>query len=177
VLFAGRTIFLPGLLGYLEQCAKKPITVVTGSDGEGVAGFSAATPASIIYTPLADPDQLNSSANPSRAVYQAFLADCVKYHAGFRPSDWRDAWGLMTHDALLTAAQAVRLAAGPQGGTVPSPRDVAGLLYNLHSANKVEGASGPIEIDGNGNPAPRAIPVIKLAADGKRTVLGSFKPR
>lgn len=176
VLYAGRTIFLPGLLGYLERCTKKPITVVTGSDAAGVAGFSAATPASIIYTPLADPDQLAGPANPRRAMYQAFLADCVKYHPGFRPSDWRDAWGLMAHDALLTAAQAVRLAAGPQGGTVPSPRDVAGLLYNLHSANKVEGASGPIELDGNGNPTLRAIPVIKLAADGERTVLGSFKP-
>jgi hypothetical protein len=151
--------------------------VVTGSDAEGVAGFSAATPASIIYTPLADPDQLNSRDNPARAVYQAFLADCVKYYAGFRPSDWRDAWGLMPHDALLTAAQAVRLAAGPQGGTVPSPRDVAGLLYNLHSANKVEGASGPIEIDGNGNPTPRAMPVIELGPDGKRAVRGSVKPR
>jgi hypothetical protein len=64
VLFAGRTIFLPGLLGALERCAKKPITVVTGSDAEGVAGFSATTPASIIYVPLADPDELNGPPTP-----------------------------------------------------------------------------------------------------------------
>ncbi len=176
IFYAGRTIFLPGLLGYLERCRKKPITVVTGSDAEGVAGFSAYTPATVVYTPLADPDQLGGSTAPGRADYQAFLAECAKYYASFRPSDWRDAWGLMAHDALLTAAQAARLAAGPQGGTAPSPRDVAGLLYNLHSANRVDGASGPIEIDANGNPAPHGFPVIRLAADGTRTLAGTFRP-
>lgn len=176
VIYAGRTIFLPGLMESLEHCAKNPITVVTGSDAEGVVNFSDFSPASIIYTPLADPGRLDGPANPSREAYQAFLADCAKYYAGFKPGDLRDAWGLMAHDAVLTAAQATRLAAGPQGGKVPSPRDVAGLLYNLHSANKVEGASGPIEIDGDGNPTPRPLPVMRLAPDGTRTFLGAFQP-
>src|SRR5262249_34553709 len=132
VLYAGRTIFLPGLLGYLEHCRKKPITVVTGSDAEGVHGFAADTPASIIYPPLADPAQLSTPATPGHAAYEAFLADCSRYYPGFKTADLRDAWGIMAHDSLLTAAQAVRLASGPHGGTLPPPQDVASLLYNLH---------------------------------------------
>lgn len=176
VLYAGRTVFLPGLLGYLEHCRKRPITVVTGSDAAGVRGFAADTPASVIYTPLADPDQLNSAGNPTRSVFQGFLADCAKYYPPFTPADLRDGWAIMAHDSVLTAAQAVRLASGPGGGTFPPPKDVSSFLYNLHAAHKVDGASGAIEMDGNGNPEIKAIPVIQLVADGTRKLIGSYRP-
>ncbi|MGH3378109.1 MAG: ATP-binding protein, partial [Actinoallomurus sp.] len=173
---SGKTALLDGLESQLDQYVPYARMDCAGDGSVPEISSPATTPASIIFVPLADPDELSRPANPAHAGYQAFLADCAKYYAGFRASDRRDAWGLMTHDALLTAAQAARLAAGPQGRTVPSAKDVAGLLYNLHSANKVEGASGPIEIDADGNPAAHAIPVVRLAADGRRTPLGSFKP-
>jgi hypothetical protein len=176
VLYAGRTVFLPGLLRYLEHCRKTPIRVVTGSDAAGVSGFAGDAPATVLYTALADPDQLNNAANKAQEVFRAFLADCSKYYPGFKPADLRDGWAIMAHDSVLTAAQAIRLAAGPQGTTPPTPKDVSGFLYNLHSANHVDGASGQIDMGRDGNPAPHPIPVVELSADGTRKVRASLLP-
>jgi ABC-type branched-subunit amino acid transport system substrate-binding protein len=165
VLYAGRTIFLSGLIGYLETCEKAPITIVTGSDAEGMTGFPGGGRVSVLYTPLADPDQLRKSGY---AGYAAFVADARAYYPGFAEADLRDAWALMAHDAVLTAAQAVRLA---RGGEVPSSSDVKSLLYNLHESNPVRGASGIVEMDPAGDPYHPVVNVIRLSADGGRRLL------
>jgi ABC-type branched-subunit amino acid transport system substrate-binding protein len=71
----------------------------------------------------------------------------------------------MAHDAVLTAAQAVRLA---RGGDVASCADASSFLYNLHESNPIIGASGKIEMDPNGNPYHPAVNVVRLSADGSR---------
>lgn len=167
VLYAGRTIFLHDLIGYLEHCQKQHITIVTGSDAEGITDFPPGD-VSVLYTPSADADQLMKS-RPSG--YQGFVEDAQKYYAQNHYSDFsessdlRDSWAIMADDAVLTVAKAIHSA---RGGDVPLADDVANTLYRLHEANYVNGASGKVEIDPNGNPLHPMISIVRLFANGNR---------
>ncbi|MDL4814389.1 hypothetical protein [Actinomadura opuntiae] len=176
VLYAGRTIFLPLLLQYFEKCEKHPVTVVTGSDAEGIAGFPGNAPATVVYTPLTDPDQVaNDTADPQQQkAFATFLKEAEQYYPPFDRSHLRDAWEMMAHDAFLTAAQAVHLS---RGGEIPSSSDVPNFLYNLHETNYVQGAAGRIEMDPDGNPHRPTINVVQLQHDGTRKLLYSAREK
>ncbi|MBO2456508.1 ABC transporter substrate-binding protein [Actinomadura violacea] len=170
VLYAGRTIFLPRLLQDFEKCEKHPITVVTGSDAEGIADFPGDAPATVVYTPLTDPDLVagDSSDPQQQKAFATFLTEAERYYEPFDRSQLRDAWEMMAHDAFLTAAQAVHLA---RGGEIPSSADVLNFLYNLHETNYVQGAAGRIEMDPDGDPHHPTINVVELRHDGTRKLL------
>ncbi|QKG25402.1 ABC transporter substrate-binding protein [Actinomadura verrucosospora] len=175
VLYAGRTIFLPLLLQYFEKCEKHPITVVTGSDAEGIARFPGDAPATVVYTPLTDPDQVagDTSDPEQQKTFATFLKEAEQYYAPFDRGHLRDAWEMMAHDAVLTAAQAVHLS---RGGEITSSGEVRDFLYNLHETNYVQGAAGRIEMDPDGNPHRPTINVVQLQHDGTRKPLYRQRP-
>ncbi|GAA4619476.1 hypothetical protein GCM10023195_88090 [Actinoallomurus liliacearum] len=166
VFYAGRQKFIKTLFGYLAERCRRPITLVTGSDASAMADYPG--PGSIIYAALADPDVLAGDRNPSRNAYLGFLAEFRRH---FDVADLRTGWAIMAHDAMLTAAQAIRRTTGPAGKDDPIPENVRNMLYAQHATNRVLGASGDIDLGPTGNPAHRLIPVIQVAPDGKRTVL------
>ncbi|MEU7552981.1 hypothetical protein AB0B01_11630 [Streptomyces sp. NPDC044571] len=155
VFYAGRATYLQKFIEKLHArpCRTTPITVVTGSDAatldpktEGLNDPGA--PISVLYVPLADPDQLASSANPDQTLYQDFATEFTRTHYGqeFDKSHLASGWAVMAHDAVLTAKQAIRNATGtPQ--TPPSVRAVGDQLYLLDSMNVVTGAGGVFRID------------------------------
>jgi len=88
---------------------------------------------------------------------------------GFDPGNLDDAGAIMTHDALLTATQAVRLAA--TGGSpallrIPTTGDVRRQLLNLNGLQAVPGASGTLSFSfsqtGAGNPRGKLVPVFQF---------------
>ncbi|GAA0366291.1 hypothetical protein NE235_02630 [Actinoallomurus spadix] len=166
VFYAGRQKFIKALIGYLAQRCRRPITLVTGSDASAMTTYPG--PGSIIYAALADPDVLAGDRNPSRATYLGFLE---QFRRTFDVADLRSGWAIMAHDAMLTAAQAIRRTTGPAAKDEPAPDNVRNMLYAMHAANRVLGASGDIDLGPDGDPAHRLIPVLQIAPDGRRTLL------
>jgi hypothetical protein len=166
VFYAGRRFFLTALFGYIAHRCKRPITLVTGSDAAALGAYPG--PGSIITAPLADPDVLDSDRNPARASYQRFIQE---FSGHFNAADVRSGWTIMAHDAVLTAAQAIRRTAGPGGGAALAPARVRDMLYTQHATNRVLGASGDIDMGPTGNPVHRLMSVIEIAPSGRHTVL------
>lgn len=155
VFYAGRATYLETFIDKLHKrpCRTTPITVVTGSDAatldpktEGLN--DPAAPISVLYVPLADPDQLASSANPDQTLYQDFATEFTRTHYGqeFDKSHLASGWAVMAHDAVLAAKQAIRNATGTSQ-TPPNVRAVGDQLYLLDSMNVVTGAGGVFRID------------------------------
>jgi hypothetical protein len=187
ILYAGRGSDLPQFIGYLSNrtCHPEPITIVTGSDAvrlildnaenKRVATALAATEnrISLIYAPLAEPSVLRTSSEPGQAERFRKFQESFR-NLGFEPEHLRTAWAIMSHDAMFTAAQAIRRAAPVQG--LPVPAKVRDHLYLLSSrSNSVPGASGEILIDPDtGNRVFADLPVLELRPGGEPAVLGSY---
>lgn len=187
ILYAGRGKDLPRFLAYLgnRHCHPKRITVLTGSDAvrlltdhqenaEGVAALrSSHNPVSLVYVPLAEPSVLRDGArNPAAPQYLKFERSFRDL--GFAPADLSTGWAIMAHDAVLTAAHAIRRAA--PGGGPPSPAAVRNQLYLISSAaNSVPGASGQIRIDSTtGNRTSQLLPVLRLRPGEEPDLLGLY---
>jgi hypothetical protein len=130
-------------------------------------------PISLIYTPLAEPSVLrDATKNPQAGQYEKFQQSFR--NLGFEPEHLRTGWATMSHDALLTAAKAIRLAAPVQG--LPAPAKVRDSLYLLSSpTNSVPGASGQLRIDPDtGNRAVVTLPVLRLRPGGEPEFLGLY---
>ncbi len=78
----------------------------------------------------------------------------------------------MMHDAVLAEATAIRLDdRSSVDQAVNDPSTVANFVLRLRCGNTVPGASGFIAIDpGSQNPIDKAIPIIRIAADGTNAV-------
>lgn len=177
VFYAGREVSLPILLRALggRNCRSRPITIVTGSDAEAltldstVPASLAAAPISVLYTPLASPTTLGAAGNPARSQYTEFANAFT--NRGFDTADLNDAWGIMAHDAVLTAAIAIRNAVGSTN-VIPSPTQVGQQLYELNGPiNSVPGADGTFGIDPNtGSPVGRPVPIFELSSAARDPV-------
>jgi hypothetical protein len=189
IFYAGRALDLPKFIGYLSNrnCHPGEITVVTGSDAvrlildgaennaAAAALGSARNPISLIYSPLAEPAVLRDAArNPAKDQYDKFEASFRA--VGFDPEHLRTGWAIVAHDAVLTDAKAIRLAA-PAGG-LPEPAKVRAALYLLSSpANSVPGASGQIQLDpGTGNRTRLQLPILRLRPGTDPDILGIYSP-
>lgn len=155
VFYAGRATYLQQFIEKLHdrQCRTTPITVVTGSDAATLNPElkqlnDPGAPISVLYVPLADPDQLADSTNPDQTLYQDFATEFSTTHYGqqFDKSHLASGWAVMAHDAVLTAKQAVRKATGTSR-TPPNLRAVGDQLYLFASTNVIKGAGGVFRID------------------------------
>ncbi|MFD8308899.1 ABC transporter substrate-binding protein [Streptomyces sp. NPDC059690] len=154
VYFAAPERYLPAFLTALSRrsCHAQPITVVTGP---GTAGLSATltglhqleAPITVLYPSLPDSEALSSSSNGDHALYRDFLRAFNRDHHGqtFHSGHaTRDHGAVLAHDAVVTAAIAIRNATPAAG--VPDRRAVLDRLYAL-TGKAVPGASGRFGID------------------------------
>ncbi|MGI9000523.1 MAG: ABC transporter substrate-binding protein [Pseudonocardia sp.] len=180
VLFAGRKIDLRSFLKSLEarSCSTETITVVTvGSDtgalsttGEPELQEPALREANIVVAvaATADPQRWKAGqANPPESFSKFFMA----FQNHFDVEHLADGEAILTYDALLTAARAIRLAAASkpqQDEFVPSSADVGSQLTNLNTGRSISGAGGTLSFstrgtDGRetGNPCGKPVPILE----------------
>jgi ABC-type branched-subunit amino acid transport system substrate-binding protein len=77
------------------------------------------------------------------------------------PVDLTDSRAIITYDSAWTAIEGIRDEA-VHGHTVPSADEVRNAWLRLHGAHRVEGASGWICLDNQGNPYDKAVAVVRL---------------
>lgn len=171
VFFAGRGRHLTRFLDAIASrpCQKRKFTVITGDDTTNLTAkelaHAAETGVRVLYTGLAHPDMWqkdpDSVSGPSASHFQPG-GSLDKWF----PSDPRhDGQAIMAHDAVLTAAQGVRMANLSQG-EVDGP-SVARMFHQMNSRQQVPGASGFISFQDDGNPRDKAIPILHLNAKGR----------
>ncbi|MGW0806625.1 ABC transporter substrate-binding protein [Nonomuraea sp. NPDC002799] len=174
IFYAGRGSDLGAFVRSLSETGEclRPVTIVTGSDTVRLSAeqLPAGTfdAIQLIYVPLAEPSLLDCAANQS---YQRLLE--TYRGLGFDKEHLGTGWGIMAHDAVLAAAQAVRRAAGPSGKDPVTPGDVAGILRLFAQPNTaVSGASGRVMFDSaTGNRLGLRLPVLRFRQGGTPDVL------
>jgi hypothetical protein len=157
VFYAARQSTLPTFLKKLEHrsCHKQPIMVITGSDGAGLRGQDISAlnnpdaPISVVYVPLADPAQLDSSDNIHRGLFQEFKKAFTDDH-GFPVEHLDTGWAIKSYDAVIAAVTAIRKAT--ENGATLTPKlpelfAVTNQLQLFNTSNVVPGASGNFNID------------------------------
>lgn len=171
VYFAGRGLHLTRFLDALanRSCTEQKFTVFTGDDTTNLSpeqlARAAETGIEVLYTGLAHPDM-------HRAAPQAVSAPSAK---NFQPGGLMDQWfpqdpredggALMGHDAVLTAAHGIQMAAHWQGQVVGDA--VARMFHQMDGTQQVAGASGFVSFQNNGNPRNKAVPILRLNAKGQ----------
>jgi len=188
VLYAGREPDLPTFIRDLAQrpCVSDPVTVLVGTDASNVTS-NADDPA----THQVNADLATGHINvicPAWAAPQNWAADPRSAPAGFAgfktrfASDFTangdygtaldDGYAIMTHDAVLTASKAIRLATLPPV-TIPTPAQTLGEQFHILAGDTIEGASGSLSFQesNNGNPSGKPVFVLRLNPSGPPTLL------
>jgi hypothetical protein len=179
VYFAGRGSDLRSFLTALSQggaCGLTRVDVMTGDDASNIVG-TALPPAGpvqvgVFYTALANGDQWKDepSGSVNRENYQKF-ANAYATN-GFSASELSDGQAIMTHDAVLTAATAVR----DNESAVTDPATVAAYFLGYRCTTFIPGASGAIIFNQDGNPVDKAMPILQIQPDGSVTQQGFAWP-
>ncbi|NUP27803.1 MAG: hypothetical protein HOQ44_14105 [Nocardia sp.] len=175
IYFAGRAAHaLDFLTALAERRCREPIQVVTGDDmpyyrlSESPARIALETGVTVLYTGLVHPQAWQDHPERfNRFSVEQFSPDCagpVCYRA-FSDDTLEDFAAVMEHDAVVTAVQAIRQAAG-SAGTIVRSEQVLLAMKSLHGATAVRGASGVLSFDENGLPTDKPIPILE-ALDGK----------
>ncbi len=146
-----------------RTCANRPLTVLVGATGFAAAADYQTTlekgNVTVVYATSSDSASWNHPGPGAPPGYAAFLS--AYRQLGFPDADLTDGYAICHHDALVTAAQAVRLAA--QGRPTPTPQDVATQLGNLNLANAVPAASGTLSFSSSGGRASgQPIPIKRI---------------
>ncbi|MEU6657759.1 branched-chain amino acid ABC transporter substrate-binding protein [Streptomyces sp. NPDC046821] len=180
VYFAGRGIHLSHFLDALANraCQKQQFTVLTGDDTTNLTPeeleAAAHTGVTVLYTGLAHADMWRDDpgavSGPSAGNFQpGGLMD--KWFPGDARYDGQD---IMSHDAVLTAAQGIRMASNWQGKvTGPS---VGRMFHQLDGDRKVPGASGFLSFKDNGDPRDKAVPILRLTPKGESKLVDVSAP-
>lgn len=174
VLFAGRQVDIETFLDSLgsRTCSDLPITVLTGGTDLGALNDEAEKlrreKITVVYAAATDSDGWAKDVAGTPPNFGKFRA--VYEGRGFDLRDLADGGAIATHDALLTAAMATRLAASSiPGRGLPSAKDVQTQLTNLNQAYVVPGAGGNLSFSQRGadtsNPKGKPIPVLKIPTD------------
>ncbi|MEV7552947.1 hypothetical protein AB0N89_25340 [Amycolatopsis sp. NPDC089917] len=171
VLYAGREIDLSGFLESLEHrtCNRTPLTILTaGLDlGEILAGKEQQLQdanLSLIAASTVDAEgwRRNETAEGTPEHFRQFRPEFEK---DFPSAHLDDAGAIMMHDALLTAAQAIRLASPNGAASNPDAGDVRAQLLNINTLQTVQGASGTLSFSMHptaaGNPFGKPVPVLR----------------
>jgi hypothetical protein len=150
VFFAGRVADFRGFAEVLKTrtCKAAPLTVLVGA-----TGFHAARNyvdildegnVTVIYSSSADAPRWIQGGTERPEGFATFLDSFRKN--GFTDESLSDGYAIMYHDAVASAARAIRVAA--QGVAVPRPADVMVQFRNLSLAYVVRGASGTLSFAG-----------------------------
>ncbi|MEK0097419.1 branched-chain amino acid ABC transporter substrate-binding protein [Streptomyces sp. A475] len=180
VYFAGRGRHLSHFLNALANrtCQSRNFTVLTGDDTTNLTpkelDAAARTGVTMLYTGLAHADMWRNDpgavSGPSAGSFQPGGA-LDKWF----PDDTRyDGQDIMGHDAVLTAAQAIRMASNWQGEV--TGRSVGRMFLQLDGDRKVPGASGFLSFKDNGDPRDKAVPILRLTPKGESELVDVSAP-
>ncbi|MDG4859064.1 branched-chain amino acid ABC transporter substrate-binding protein [Streptomyces sp. T-3] len=175
VYFAGRGRHLSHFLDAIANrtCQKQSFTVLTGDDTTNLTpdelAAAAKTKVQVLYTGLAHPKMWDKNhdavSEPSARNFRTGgLLD-----QWFKNDPRYDGQDIVAHDAVLTAAQGIRMAAG-WDSEVTGPA-VARMFHQIRGNQKVPGASGFIEFRDSGDPVNKAIPILKLTSEGRSDLI------
>ncbi|MFC5663894.1 hypothetical protein ACFP3U_12980 [Kitasatospora misakiensis] len=189
LFFAGRPVQLRlFLVALANRKCDKPYTVITGShastlmvdqkfekEWESLKWNGGTT---VRYTALAHPDAWGPQSTASTGGSKEAMADlagrlteeATKQPERIGPASLRDGRVIITYDAVSTAVAGIRLETD-SSGRMPGLREVALSWRRLHNDIRVDGASGWICLDSNGNPHNKAVPVVHLDPDSRNAVL------
>lgn len=177
VFFAGRRVDLSGFLDSLANraCQLHPLTVVTVDADRGVFPGDDEElrnrKITLVYADASNPRDWVAGTVETPERFQDFERSFEQ--RGFGLANLNDGMAISFHDAVLTAAQASRLAALPSDPNPPVAADVRSQLLNLNTVSSVPGASGTLSFsyrgaDGveSGNPIGKPIPVMEFPSSG-----------
>lgn len=193
VLYAGREPDLPLFIHDLAQrpCADMPITLVAGADScallsgangpaqtKQISADMVAGKVTVLCPAWAAPQNWASGKHIGRpAGFSAFAKDfqdmfTMKQNFG---AELDDGYAIMPHDALLTAAKAIRLSTTPSM-SVPTPAQVLSNQFHMDAANTVPGASGTFTFveENNGNPVGKPVFVLHIRSSGPPVLLFTY---
>ncbi|WP_157777673.1 hypothetical protein [Nocardia terpenica] len=172
VLFAGRITDLPPFIDSLSRraCRDRPLTIMTGVTALTAIDRTQTqrlrqADMSVVYAGVTDPHTWPHGEGNPPPGYRDYLTAVAQ--AGY-PPDLADAYTCLTHDAVLTATRAARMAS--PGTLLPTPGDVRSQLRNINGAYTIPGCSGTVAFTttSNGNPVGTAIPVVTIGPDTTR---------
>ena len=171
VFYAGRGVdfgsFVEALNGAARTCRNRPLTVLTASTGFTISPdhtrLLKSANVTVIYATSSDPAGWGKNVAGTPPGYAAFLA---AYHAsGFLDdADLIDGYAIAHHDALATAARAIRLAVQARPAAPPNPEDVSSSGFgHLSLAYAVPAATGVLIFPPEGGRATgRSIPIEQI---------------
>ncbi|MFD0634306.1 hypothetical protein ACFQ9X_24860 [Catenulispora yoronensis] len=177
VFYAGRSVDLTSFIDALETrvCAQTPIVIATAGSNLGkIREQEAAMKAkgiTMVYATLADATGWLAGAPGTPQHFADFATTFRKL--GFPDADLSDGGAIATHDSVLVAARAVRLAAqaGSGRGLQPKAADVFNEVLNMNNQYVVPSASGDLSYyyraddpAASSDPGGRPLPVIAIPA-------------
>ncbi|MFJ4918626.1 branched-chain amino acid ABC transporter substrate-binding protein [Streptomyces sp. NPDC088725] len=171
IYFAGRGAHLTHFLDALSNrhCQKQKFTVIAGDDTTNLTSkelaAAARTRISVLYTGLAHPDMYRTNPEAVSAPSATFFADGQELDRWFPNEPRDDGKAIMGHDAVLTAAKGIQMAASGQSEVTGEA--VGRMFHQMNARQQVAGASGFISFQNNGNPRDKAVPVLRLTANGR----------
>ncbi|MBQ1158458.1 branched-chain amino acid ABC transporter substrate-binding protein [Streptomyces sp. A73] len=184
VFFAGRGRHLTHFLDSLANrpCTEQTFRVGPGDDTTNLTARELErahrTGVEVLYTGLAHPDMWDSGAAGKRAVS---AATARKFRAGgeldrwFPRDDRDDGQAIMAHDAVLTAARGVSMAA--QWGGEVAGESVGRMFHKMNLDDSVPGGSGFLSFLNNGNPRNKAVPILRLTEHKRAEFVEVSAPR
>jgi ABC-type branched-subunit amino acid transport system substrate-binding protein len=161
VFYAGRSVDLKAFSEALatRTCKNQALTVLTATSAfpsvlESVQQVIQGSNVKVVVA---------TSADPAASGYPDFLK--AYQTLGFKEEDI-DGYTIEHHDALATAAKAIRLAAQGRPTQLPTAQDVTVQLGNLNLSYAVPGASGTLSFQPQGGRATRppgqSIPIKQI---------------
>lgn len=182
IYYAGRALPLRNFLESLgdnSACQDRKLTIISGPDAAALAANKPPTPFKLpgsgeitMYYPTAfHPDSWRTKNAPKTGgsikdtdklldviyrdrVFGSYMEDARLTEGAF----------VATYDAVLTAVTGIRYAT-MSVYEAPSPESVAAAWPALNGQYRVQGASGWICLDHNGNARNKAVPIARLTFD------------
>ncbi|MGH3907271.1 MAG: ABC transporter substrate-binding protein [Pseudonocardiaceae bacterium] len=174
VFFAGRKVDLHDFLDSLASrpCLDDPMTVVTvDADPDVFDGDERALrdeKITVVYADATNPRGWVNGAPGTPEYFPEFRRSFEQL--GFSVEHLDDGGAISNHDAVLTAAKAIRLAALSSSPSPPGAADVRSQLLNLNTTSTVPGASATLSFSNrdekSGDPVGKPVPVLEFPSSG-----------
>jgi len=174
IYFAGRPVQLRQFLNELGKrgCRDRSYTVITGPAANALPldadldWDTLRNGVTLEFTASSHPDAWTGPNAPatggSAEAFRTLKELTNRQVTGpVGPVDLTDSRAIITYDSASTAIEGIRDEA-VQGHTVPSTDEVRNAWLRLHGTHRVEGASGWICLDNQGNPYDKAVAVVRL---------------
>lgn len=171
VYFAGRGRHLTQFLYAIanRSCQDRTFTVIAGDDTTNLTAQelarAAKTKVQVYYTGLAHPDMWRKEPGAVSDLSALYFQSGGELDRWFPNDPRHDGQAIMAHDAVITAAQGIQMAARWQGEVTGDA--VGRMFHQMEGSLRVAGASGFISFRDNGNPVNKAVPILRLDERGR----------